>query len=180
MIILTSPVIVLPSQVLQRPTRQRPTLQRPTRQCITPPLPAPAPFEIGENVCARWKKGQWFLAQVTNYDDVSDQYTVYFVEDSLVKHNLARCDLREVDTTYPTRREMLGRDFFFDGAEDLPEGMWRVRRLISDHDMYECCRLTGSGNQNVEKFDIGYVMIQYMKGISDNRGRVLSDTVRHS
>ena len=125
------------------------------------------------------------MAHVTAHDNVNDEYSVYFVECSTTLHHVPRCDVREIETRYPTRREMIGKDFFFDGAPDLPEGMWRVRRLINQNDGYECCRITGSRRQNIKKFDIGYVMKQYMKEIDDNRGRVttvsvLSTRFRHS
>ena len=154
------------------PTNAAPTPTAPT----TPPLPRRT-YKIGENVCAKWKKGQWFLAHVTGYDRFNAEYSVYFVECGNTKVNLSAADLRETDSRYPTRGEMLDRDFFFDGAEDLPEGMWRVRRLLAVENMFECTRLTGTGLQNIEKFDIGYVIKQYMTGVDDMRGRVTSASV---
>ena len=77
---------------------------------------------------------------------------------------------------------MIGKDFFFDGADDLPEGMWRVRQVLGDKNLYRCTRLSGAGNQNVENFDIGYVIKQYMQGLEDRRvsgfGQVLSARTR--
>ena len=47
--------------------------------------------------------------------------------------------------------------------------MWRVRQVIGDENMYRCTRLTGAGPQNVENFDIGYAIKQYMKGVDERR-----------
>ena len=77
---------------------------------------------------------------------------------------------------------MLGEDFFFDGADDLAPGMWRVRQVINDKNLYKCTRLTGAGPQNVENFDIGYVIKQYMKRVDERReagvGEVLTTRMR--
>ena len=81
-------------------------------------------------------------------------YTVYYPGDSKVQ-TLGRNNIRE-DTTGAARRgDMIGRDFYFDGAPDLPCGYWRVRRMILNE--YVCVRMTGEG-KNMENFDIGYVM----------------------
>ena len=64
---------------------------------------------------------------------------------------------------------MLNKDFFFDGAKDLAEGMWRVRQVLDDKNLYRCTRLTGGGPQNVENFDIGYVIKEYMKRVDKRR-----------
>ena len=60
--------------------------------------------------------------------------------------------------------------------------MWRVRQVIGDENMYRCTRLTGAGPQNVENFDIGYAIKQYMKGVDERResgiGEVLSTMTR--
>ena len=73
--------------------------------------------------------------------------------------------LREIDSRYPTRAEMIGKEFFFDGSSDLPEGRWKVRQLRDNQ--FRCTRLTGTG-ANVKNFDIGYVIKQYMQE-SDTR-----------
>ena len=78
--------------------------------------------------------------------------------------------MRASDSRYPTRDELLkeGATFYFDGAPDLDAGMWKVRQIVGD-DKYRCVRLTGSG-QNVENFDIGYVIKQYMEAADNRRG----------
>jgi len=79
---------------------------------------------------------------------------------------------------------MVNKDFFFDGADDLAEGMWRVRQVIDDKNLYRCTRLTGAGRQNVENFDIGYVIKQYMQRVDERResgvGEVLTTRTRRS
>ena len=81
------------------------------------------------------------------------------------KNNMPPTSLCESDSRYPTRAEMIGKEFFFDDASDLPEGRWKVRQLRDNQ--FRCTRLTGTG-ANVENFDIGYVIKQYMQE-SDTR-----------
>ena len=127
-----------------------------------PPSPPPQQFQVGANVYAKWSKGQWFLGQVTAYKN--GKYDVYFLCGT-EKNNMPPTSLRESDSRYPTRAEMIGKEFFFDGASDLPEGRWKVRQLRDNQ--FRCTRLTGTG-ANVENFDIGYVIKQYMQE-SDTR-----------
>ena len=49
--------------------------------------------------------------------------------------------------------------WYCEGDDDLPAGRWKVRSIGPDNN-YVCVRLTGGGLQNVESFDIGYVMRQ--------------------
>ena len=132
---------------------------------------------MGINVNAEWRRGNWFLGQVTDF--YNGKYTVYFLFGK-IKTNLLPSQLRRSDSRYPRRSAMVGRDFFFDGATDLPEGVWRVRQLLNDKNMYRCTRITGVGAQNVENFDIGYVIKQYMKENDDRResgtGTILTTT----
>ena len=129
----------------------------------TTPPPPPSPpskrYEVGENVYAQWRKGQWFLAQITAYDD--GEYNVYFLFGKVEK-KIPAASLRESDSRYPTRAEMIGETFYFGGAADLAEGKWKIRQLMSARNQYRCTRLTGTG-VNVENFDIGYCIKQYMK-----------------
>ena len=127
-------------------------------------MPPVQRYQVGSNVYAQWTKAQWFLGQITAYDN--DAYDVYFLFGK-EKKGVPQKAIRESDSRYPTRADMLGKEFFFDGAEDLPEGRWVVRRLISEKNQYRCTRLTGTG-VNVENFDIGYVIKQHMKE-SDSR-----------
>ena len=116
---------------------------------------------------------------VTGFDNGS--YTVYFLISGEVKKNVLPKHIRPSDSRYPRRSEMINKDFFFDGADDLAEGMWRVRQVLSDKNLYRCTRLTGAG-QNVENFDIGYVIKQYMKRMDERRelglGEVLTTRMR--
>ena len=139
----------------------------------TPTIPTFSP-QVGDNVFARWKKNMWYLAHVTHH--VGDKYTVYYVEDSKVKSNLTSVDLRPAPLTSfglgCMTRSMLVRqnvEWWFDGAEDLAQGHWIVRS-IGPQNTFVCVRRTGgsTSSQNVEKFDIGYVM----KTIRDARERV--------
>lgn len=75
---------------------------------------------------------------------------------------------------------MLGRDFFFDGSDDLPEGMWRVRQLLSEENLYRCTRITGVGSQNIKNFDIGYVIKQYNMQEDDQRREAGLGTILHT
>ena len=125
----------------------------------TPPSPPSKRYEVGDNVYAEWRRGQWFLGQVIAYDD--GQYNVYFLFGK-VKKKMTATSLRESDSRYPTRTEMIGKTFFFDGAADLAEGEWKIRQLMSAKNQYRCTRLTGTG-ANVENFDIGYCIKQYMQ-----------------
>ncbi len=133
-------------------------------QQLTPPPPVPVrqSFELGVNVNAEWKRGQWFLGQVTGFDN--GRYTVYFLFGKS-KSNLRPAQVRASDSRYPVRRGMWGKDFIFDGAPDLPKGVWRVKQILEDENLYKCTRITGGGGgaQNVECFDIGYVIKQYVK-----------------
>ena len=130
----------------------------------TPPPPPPKRYEAGENVYAQWRRGQWFLAQIIACDD--GEYSVYFLFGK-VKKKMTATSLRKSDSRYPTRGEMIGKTFYFDGAPDLAEGKWKIRQLMSARNQYRCTRLTGTGI-NVENFDIGYCIKQYMKE-SDTR-----------
>ena len=138
----------------------------------TPTIPTFSP-QVGDNVYARWKRNMWYLAHVTHH--VGDKYTVYYVEDSKVK-NLTLVDLRPAPLTASglgsmTRSMLVHQnvEWWFDGADDLDEGHWIVRS-IGPKNTFVCVRRTGgsASSQNVEKFDIGYVM----RTIRDARERV--------
>ena len=159
-----------------------PTAAAVTQQ-LTPPPPVPVrqSFQLGVNVHAEWKRGQWFLGQVTGFDN--GRYTVYFLFGKS-KSNLRPAQVRASDSTYPERRDMWNKDFFFDGAPDLPKGVWRVGQILEDENRYKCTRITGGGDQNVECFDIGYVIKQYVKGRDQRRedgiGTVLKTRTRRA
>ena len=133
---------------------------------ITPSVPVTQVYEIGDNVTCKWAARQWFLAHITGFSD--GKYSVYFLC-SKTKQIVPPSDIRPSDTRYPRRNALIGKDFWFDGDHDLPEGRWRVRQLRSEVNLYRCTRLTGDGSKNVEDFDIGYVIKQYMKGLDERR-----------
>ena len=123
----------------------------------------------------KWRARQWFLAQVTGYED--GKYSVYFLF-SKTKDNVPASDIRSSDSRYPRRGDMVGNDFFFCGAPDLAEGTFRVTEVLEDKNFYRCARVTGDGPQMVEDFDIGCVIKEYMKAVDKRRelgiGEVLS------
>ena len=127
-------------------------------------------FAMGDNVNAMWSRGKWFLGHVVGFDQDDGNYTVYFLCGKTKKLDASR--IRSSDTTYPRRSEMIGKDFFFEGADDLGKGMWRVRQTLHDHNQYKCVRVTGDTDgcqRNVENFDVGYVIKQYMDTVQQHR-----------
>ena len=140
----------------------------------TPSPPAFAP-RVNDNVYARWKPRQWYLAHVTHIypNRQGPLYTVYFPGDGKVKKFLPPHHVRPVDIKVCgpllRRSEMIGREFEDDGDEDLPAGRWLVRAMKAN--VYTCCRLTGGGLVNLEDFDIGYVMRRIKKSIEESRER---------
>ena len=117
-------------------------------------------FKVGSNVLAEWKKGEWFLAHVTNCD--KGKYNVYFPGDGKTKDGLGPSEVRPVKPSARVyaRGDMLNRTFYFEGEDDLRPGNWKVRRLINDKNVYACTRLTGGTptSTNYDEFDIGYVI----------------------
>ena len=140
----------------------------------TPSPPAFAP-RVNDNVYARWKPRQWYLAHVTHIypNRQGPLYTVYFPGDGKVKKFLPPHHVRPVDIKVCgpllRRSEMIGREFEDDGDEDLPAGRWLVRAMRAN--VYTCCRLTGGGLVNLEDFNIGYVMRRIKKSIEESRER---------
>ena len=88
-----------------------------------------------------------------------DKYDVYLVDDGTSK-TVHASKLKPERYPTPLRREYLNLEWFFDGADDLESGRWKVRRIVGNE--FVCTRLTGgtARSQNVENFDIGYVMNQ--------------------
>ena len=85
-----------------------------------------------------------------------DKHTVYFPDDGSSKVVDIK-DLRIDSSSAPTRNDCLNKSFFFDGEPDLPEGRWKIRRVLHEKNEFVCTRLTGSG-PNMEGFDVRYVM----------------------
>ena len=112
---------------------------------------------MNDNVLAKWKSKQWYLAQVTRV--WRGRYDVYFL-DGQTKTGLHPTEVREFKSANPPpkRRDMLGQTFYDSGDHDLAAGEWRVRRLVRNE--YVCTRLTGGGPnaKNMENFDIGHVL----------------------
>ena len=119
------------------------------------------------------------MGHVTAYQE--DLYTVYFVEDGRTKKKLLPSQLHESNSYYPTRGAMIHKEWFFEGDDEVPAGMWKVRKLDTSENTYRCTRLTGEG-KNVDDFDVGYVITQYWQQETRRReqgfGTVLSSRTR--
>ena len=121
-----------------------------------PPAPTITPrFNVGDNVLAKWSANKWYLAHVFKVD-TDTQYHCYFLDGETKV--LPANEVRPLEEPVPTRGSYLGKTFEFEGASDLPGGFWKVRMIRHLDNSYRCCRLTGSGSQNLEDFDVGYVI----------------------
>ena len=113
----------------------------------------------GDNVLVTLGK-QVFLAQLVKVE--GDDYHVYYVgapdDDDTGVVNLNQ--LKPETTPTRKRRDFLNTEFYFDGADDLECGRWKVRRIKGNE--FVCVRLSGGTcrSQNLESFDISYVMDQ--------------------
>ena len=118
-------------------------------------------YTVGSNVLAMFKKNKWFLAQVTARKGV--KHDVYFPDDSQTLKGLTPDRLRPLPASscVPTRREMIGKEFEYEGDDDIPAGtVWKVRR-VNKGNVFQCTKIRGGGRINIDDFDIGYVMQQY-------------------
>ena len=118
-------------------------------------------YTVGSNVLAMYKKNQWFLAQVTARNGA--KHDVYFPDDSETLTGLTPDRIRPLpaSSSVLTRRDMIGKEFEYEGDEDIPAGtVWKVRRVIKGN-VFQCTRIRGGGRINSDEFDIGYVMSQY-------------------
>ena len=141
---------------------------KPTTPTVVPTVHKPSPPliprfnpKVNDSVLAQWKRNQFFLAHVTHIN--AGSYTVYFVEDAKVKKGLRLTQLRPVQENLQSviprcQPVRTNAEWYFDGADDLEKGRWKVRAL-GPQNTYVCVRITGGG-KNIEKFDIGYVMSQ--------------------
>ena len=137
-----------------------------------PPVPHRQRYNIGDNVNAKWKPRQFFLAHVTDFR--RGLYTVYFVEDGQVKGNLRERDLREYNGPCLRRGEMVDKCFYFPGEDDCPSGIFKIRRLLTVANTYTCIRMTGGGSKcegQLEDFDVGYVIRMYEERQQRSRER---------
>ena len=112
-------------------------------------------YPLGANVIAKFAAKQWYLAHVIKRRGTL--HDVYFPGDGIVKENLSPKELRPADPKLPTRRGTLGKIFRFDGARDMPTGVWRVRQVLGTN-CFRCTLVQGRGKQTTEDFEIGYVM----------------------
>ena len=124
---------------------------------------APPAYAVGDNCLARWKRRQFYRAQITHI--IEGRYTVYFL-DGNVKKNLRPKDIRSDDGGSFRRGDLIGKIWYYDGEQDLAAGFWKVRRV--ENNAYVCLRMSGEG-KNSESFDIGYVIRQYQKELDKQR-----------
>ena len=126
------------------------------------PLPvAPPVFAVGDNCLAMFAPGKWYLAHISTVNR-NGTYTVYYPGDSSTQTVNAARVRAPTNNFAPRRGQMINRVFFWEGADDLPSGHWRVRRLgPASKNEFVCVRLSGEG-KNMENFDIGYVIGQVL------------------
>lgn len=129
---------------------------------LSPRSPISPSYQVGDNVLAKWSRKGSYLAHVTSVKmtGAGPIYDVYFLEDGEVRKGLSEDNLSPSTSNYPKRGEMIGYVFYCDGGEGLNPGQWKVRRI--EGNTYQCVRLTGSG-VNLESFDIGYVITEWVK-----------------
>ena len=123
-------------------------------------------FNVGDCCVAAWTKKQWYLTHITNISlGVVPTFNVYFPGDGKTKKGLRKNQLRDWKTrmsTPPVRRtDLLGKEWWFEGDEEVGRGVFKVRRLKGNR--YVCTRLSGDCSVNLEEFDIGYVMREFRK-----------------
>ncbi len=141
----------------------------------TEPEPEPADdqlpplYGVGDNVLAQYS-GRWYLAHVSKLLG-NGLINVYFPSDAKTK-DVRPHEVRPYQgVQQPTRADMLNKTFDFEGDNELPPGVWKVRQLKHDNNEYVCTKIRGSGVVNVDKFDVGYVM---------NRVREQEERIRQS
>ena len=130
--------------------------QAPPATAARPQAPPVPQFAVGDNVLVTMGR-HTFLAQV--FKVVGNNYHVYFVgngEKAVVNPGALRPEVKPSRT----RQDYLNSEFYFDGADDLQKGRFKVRRIDGDKNEYVCVRLSGgtSNSINVDNFDIAYVM----------------------
>ena len=137
-------------------------------------------FQVGQSVVAQFEGKGWYLAHVRNFD--KGLYEVYFVECGTVQKSLKDSELRPDTSMYPTRAQMVNKEWFFDGDAEVARGTFKVRQVNHDANTFRCTRLTGEGT-NIEDFDVGDVITQYVDHEKHRRqmgwGTVLSTRTRN-
>ena len=80
----------------------------------------------------------------------------------------ASCD-SVIPRVHPVRNQS---EWYFDGDDDLAPGRWKVR-AFGPANTYVCLRQSGGGpnEQNLEQFDIGYVLRQLRESYEAKRER---------
>ena len=120
-------------------------------------------YTVGSNVFAMFGKNKWFLAHVTARDGV--KHDVYFPGDSQELKGLTPERLRPcpASCTAPTRRQMIGKEFEYEGDDDIPQGtVWKISR-VNTGNVFFCTKVSGGGGINCDDFDIGFVISTYQK-----------------
>ena len=124
---------------------------------------------INDSVIARFERNKWFLAHVTGIDN--GKYTLYFMCGEVRTRPLSQLRPLPPNSTAPRRTELLHKVWWFEGAHDLAAGLWKVRQIQGNE--YRCTRVSGGtpNCQNVENFDIGYVIRCYTRQEEEARER---------
>ena len=116
-------------------------------------------FKVEDCCLARWKPREWYLAHITGVQD--GHYDVYWPGDGKSRKGVPAKHVRPCDNhlSVPAvrRGDLIGKDWFFEGDEEVSKGFFRIRLIVDN--TYRCTRLTGTGI-NTDDFDIGYVMRQ--------------------
>ena len=148
-----------PEPVLPKPADDSETEEEPEPQPADDPQPVddlPPLYGAGDNVLAVFK-GRWYLAHVSKLIG-NGLISVYFPADALTKNARPHEVQPYQGVQQPKRADMLNKTFNFEGDDELPPGVWKVRQLQNESNEYVCTKIQGSGRVNVDRFDIGYVM----------------------
>ena len=127
-------------------------------------IPAFLP-NVGDNVLARFKRKEWYLAQITHIEYKHRKpalFRCYFM-DGQVREGVPCEDIQPPSgCSWPKRGEMIGKQFDFDGDNDVSSSRWVVRRMHDDK--FFCTRLGDCPLKelNCDDFDIGYVISEYV------------------
>ena len=98
-----------------------------------------------------------------------NKYTLYFSEDGKLIKGYTPNRVRSEQTSTRTRAWLLDKTFFASVDEDLPAGMWKLRRLENRGIEFVCTRMMTGPGKNIENFDVGYVMRAVTETMEKNR-----------
>ena len=125
-------------------------------------------YNVGDCCVTAWTRKEWYLTHITSINlGVVTTFDVYFPGDGKSKKGLRRNQIRDWKTrvsTPPVRRtDLLGKDWWFEGDEEVEVGseLFKVRRLNGNK--YVCTRLSGDCPVNIDGFDIGFVTREFRK-----------------